>query len=260
MRFFGRRVTHDHAGELELKAKKLLKKKVFKHASEWQPFPPDERTGHALSCIEEGAKARAEGREAKVNRQMLAGLAQAKLAFVKYVLQQLAEHSATAFASIVPAGAPRPQAESFLRKDYSYLFERIFYFLEAQPREPRGLVVFDELEKTQSHILVNQMKKYFQETETGRRRAGLVVPEPFFVHSDLTTLVQVADIVAYVAVWGLQVGHMSPPKRPELRDFAQRICDLRHRVERPIDGEQRIVYSFAIIDDLRPRCEQPGES
>src|SRR5438093_132765 len=36
-------------------------------------------------------------------------------------------------------------------------------------------------------------RKYFLESEKGYQRSARVVPEPFFVHSDLTTVVQIAD-------------------------------------------------------------------
>ena len=48
-----------------------------------------------------------------------------------------------------------------LRKDYVYLFERYFYLLESLPPRDRGLVVFDEMEKSQSHVLIQQMAQYF---------------------------------------------------------------------------------------------------
>ncbi len=61
-----------------------------------------------------------------------------------------------------------------------------------------GIVVFDELEKSQSHVLINQMAEYFVRTANGRLRASRILPEPLFVHGELTSLVQVADIAVYV--------------------------------------------------------------
>ncbi len=86
--------------------------------------------------------------------------------------------------------SPRPNGD-FLRKDYSYLFERFYYILEEGPPHSQGLVVFDEIDKTRSHVLVNQMRAYFGTTAVGRCRSSRIIPEPLFVHSDLTTLVQV---------------------------------------------------------------------
>jgi hypothetical protein len=94
-------------------------------------------------------------------------------------------------------GAPAPPISTHLRKDYAYLFERFYYFLEDADPSALGIVVFDELDKAQSHILLAQMDRYFKVTQKGRQRSGRIIPEPFFVHSDLTTGVQLADLVAY---------------------------------------------------------------
>ena len=49
-------------------------------------------------------------------------------------------------------------------------------------------MVFDELEKSQSHLLTDQMRRYFADTVVGQQRSNRIIPEPFFVHSDLTDL------------------------------------------------------------------------
>lgn len=168
-----------------------------------------------------------------------------------------AQNRVKAFASIVDVSAPKPAERTMLRKDYSYLFERYFYFLEDNQTAPMGVIVFDELEKSQSHILVDQMEKYFLQTTPGRARSSHIIPEPFFVHSDLTTLVQVADLVAYIISWGVRVGQMKKPARPELNDLARQVCALRYRAFRERGTiENFSIWSFAVIDDLRPASEQ----
>lgn len=186
---FGRRVSD---GLLELKGKKLLKSKTFRQAAQMEPIPADKRRDLARALLEDGATG---------TRERIAGLAQAKLAFVSHMLALCGQFRVKAFASVVDRDAPRPEGD-FLRKDYAYLFERYFYFLEDRPGEQLGLVVFDELERSQCHILIDQMARYFRETARGQARASLVIPEPFFVHSHLTTAVQIADIVAYLTAWG----------------------------------------------------------
>jgi hypothetical protein len=42
------------------------------------------------------------------------------------------------------------------------LLERYYYFLEDKPADPSGIIVFDELEKSQSHILIGQIENYFK--------------------------------------------------------------------------------------------------
>lgn len=68
-----------------------------------------------------------------------------------------------------------------------------------------GYVIFDELDKSASHILLNQVSEYFLKTNKGRTRSRLIIPEPFFVHSEMTTMVQVADLIAYLISWGARL-------------------------------------------------------
>ena len=100
------------------------------------------------------------------------------LSFVHKVIDLAAGYNVQVFASVVDLAAPRPEPNR-LRKDYVYLFERYFYFLETLPMRERGLVVFDELDKAQSHILLQQMAAYFLGAATGRYRSSRIVPNPF---------------------------------------------------------------------------------
>lgn len=250
---FGQRIS---AADMELKARKLLKAKTFRLAGETGAIDPPERTRLAQACLAEGRRAREAGQPAKVTRLQLVALAQAKIEFVRRVFELCVRHQVRSIASIVDKDAPRPPDGSFLRKDYAYLFERFFYFLEEQPNLEQGFVVFDELEKSRSHVLVGQMTEYFKRTNKGRLRAGRIVPEPLFVHSDLTSLIQVADLVAYVVVWGLRVGKMTRPAREELEPLVDVVLQLRHRATRDLDGGPFFVWSFAVIDDLRPEIEK----
>lgn len=156
--------------------------------------------------------------------------------------------------------APRP-AGDFLRKDYAYLFERFFYYLEDISGDEMGIVVFDELEKARCRILIDQMARYFVDTAPGRTRSARIVPEPFFVHSDLTTAVQLADIVAYSLNWGVRLNRMVKPTRPEIEPFGQRAFDLRYMSRRvsEADGQMWPVYGLTYIDDLRPRAEREDQ-
>jgi Protein of unknown function (DUF3800) len=53
------------------------------------------------------------------------------------------------------------------------------------------------------------------------RKALLVapIPEPFFVHSDLTTGIQIADLIAYCLSWAYRLAGMSEPARAELAPY-----------------------------------------
>lgn len=242
---FGTRYSQ---GPREIKAKKFLKTKVFRLAKSVPAIPEPERTELAKKCLLDGAGA------GPVEQ---AALAQAKLDFVADVLELCVRYRCSLFASIIKRGAPKPVNTAMLRKDYAYLFERFFYFLEDDGPDAVGLVVFDELEKSQSHLLVGQMDTYFKQTEKGRQRASRVIPEPFFVHSDLVTGVQIVDILAYLLSWGFRFNAMTEPHRPELERYCDAIAAMRYRATREMCGKTDFeIWSLAYLDDLRPKNEQ----
>lgn len=240
-RIFGMRLFETYGSEE--KAQTLLKKKVFKHAAQMDTFCLEDRAALSREILEDGTA---------VSRERLTALAQAKLAYVSMALELSRKADATAFASIVPRTAPRPQS-GMLRKDYAYLFERFYYLLNSRPGDPMGYLVFDELDKSASHVLLNQVAHYFVRTKNGRTRSRLIIPEPFFVHSDLTTMVQVADLIAYTLSWGVRLTGMNEPKRGELDHLAAKVMKLRF-TQHTQGGYTN--YGFKIINDLRARGEQ----
>lgn len=244
-RFFGMPISNDRE---ELKARRLLKRKMFKLAGQDTSISEDDRPLLAAAALKDGANA---------TRAQLAALGQARIAYVHHVLELCAAHGVRFFASIVDPSAPTPAGQG-LRKDYAYLFERFFYFVEDQAAHERGFIVFDELERSQAHLLVNQMSAYFRATEKGRMRSGRVVPEPFFVHSDLTTGVQIADLVAYIISWNVRVAQMPKERREEMDALGQAVLNLRYRATVDLPGypDGFAVWSFAVIDDLRPGSER----
>jgi hypothetical protein len=159
----------------EIKAKNILKRKTFRLAGQAPPLLPAERAELARGLL---------STPGLPTKAKLTALGQARIAFALEVLGLAAGNRVRTFASIVKPDAPQPPAKDFLRRDYSYLFERFYAFIELQQRHKRGIVVFDEIEKSQSHILLGQMSAYFQHTNKGRTRSNRIVPEPFFVHSD----------------------------------------------------------------------------
>ena len=241
---FGRRYSD---GPRELKGKKLLKRKVFRQRDLTADLDGMDVRALAQAALDDGARADA---------PMLKALALAKLDYVASVFEICARFGCRAFASIVETDAD-PTAGDGLRKDYAYLFERFFYFLEDRAVPEQGVVVFDELEKSKSHLLIDQMYRYFSETAVGQHRASQIIPEPFFVHSDLTTGVQIADLVAYVISWGFCMPRMTKPRREELADFANQVAGLRYRAVRERLGNPQFeIWSFALITDLRTQMER----
>lgn len=241
---FGRRYS---AGASELKGTKLLKTKVFHHAALNAQVTQDEILELARAALDNGATA---------NIRQLKALALAKIAYVAEVMDICRRYDCKAFASIVETSA-YPTTSDGLRKDYAYLFERFYYFLEDQGGQDQGIIVFDELDKSKSHLLIDQTHKYFKDFAVGKLRSRLIIPEPFFVHSELTTGVQIADLLAYLISWGFRLPQMSKPSRPEMASLAAKVGQLRTRAVRSRNGNAAFeIWSFAHITDLRTRAER----
>jgi hypothetical protein len=233
---FGRKYR---ASDNEIKATKFLKKKTFRLAAQLPAIPIEKRTILARQALDDGEH---------ITKLQLTALAQAKLDYVHKLLQLCQDFRCKIFASIICDPSMIPKEKEMLRKDYIYLFERFYYFLEDKPDEPRGIVVFDELDKSSSHLLMDQMDKYFKKTAKGRYRASLIIPEPFFVHSDLTTGIQVVDFVAYILSWNFRVGKLNKPGREELNIYLELLKPLRYRTTREIgDVQDHVIWSVSVV-------------
>lgn len=225
----------------EAKATELLKRKTFRLAEQGPPMAQTERRRLTQEILTDGTAP---------NRQRLTAMGQAKIEYCRFALDLVRRHGGRVFATMVPQSAPRPPASDAMRKDYAFLFERFFHFLNGQPGDPMGFLILAEMDKSASHVLLGQVSQYFQRTKKGRSRAHLIVPEPFFVHSDLTTLVQIADIVAYTVSWGLRLRGMPASPRPELAPLVQIVERLRYK-HNTEGGET--VWGIKEIRDLRPK-------
>jgi len=242
----------------EPKAKKLLKRKRFRTASRPIDIADDQVRALAYSALRKGKVAREAGRDSSDATELeLVAYSRAVLGFVHEVLNIAARHGAVVLAAVVDRDAPRPEP-GLLRKDYVYLFERYFYYLETLPPSERGLVVFDELDKAQSHVLIQQMAAYFIGTETGRFRSSRIVPESFFVHSELTTGIFLADLVAYVLGWAWCLHGRGEPCRKDLQPYVRKIRDMEFHGEKPRQDGQGVwnLRGIVSIDDLRGRFDR----
>lgn len=249
-----------HLGEVgvEFKGKKLLKAKTFRHSSQGPPIDPESRRNLAREFLLKGWRESKGGPAEPRMKDEFTAYGQAVSAFVFRVLKLCAQFRVKTFAAMVSKKARISASPRRLRRDYAFLFERFFYYLEDYSATEMGLVVFDELEKAKSHILINQMEQYFSETEKGYQRSARIVPEPFFVHSDLTTAVQLADIVAYTLNWGIRLKQMTEPTRLEIEPFAKLALEMRYEgVRLKEDGQtERRLYGVFYLDDLRPKWER----
>ncbi len=69
----------------------------------------------------------------------------------------------------------------------------------------------------------------------------------------MTSLIQVADLIAYLIAWGLRIpGQLEAPGREELAPFAEQVWDMEFRTRRRLQGQKRAtIFGFKLIKDLR---------
>lgn len=242
----------------EVKGLKLLKRRVFTHARMADDLPTAERN----AAIDRLLIHNAEGINA--GKEELAALGQAKLIFVERALGLAADFGMQVFASIVPREAPQQKDLTFLRKDFSYLFQRFHCHVCDQEDHVHGVMIFDEQDPALSQRLLDQIHKYFRETDRGQQRAERMIPMPFFVHSELTPAIQIADLIAYIINWGLRLDSMPEPAREELKPYADKVFELRYKGRevplRKLRKHGRRTYGISYIPDLRPRFEREPSS
>jgi hypothetical protein len=210
----------------EVKAKKLLKRKTFRMAEQRIDIPADELPLLAKSFLEKGLNAHRTGTDRSIfTAREFTGYARSVLGFVDKVIDIAAGFDVKVFASIEDKKSTQEE-HTLLKKSFVYLFERYFYFLRTLPENTRGLVVFDELEKSKAQRLIQQMASYFLGTQTGEFRSSKIIPEPFFVHSELTTGVFLADLAAYTIGWGWRSSRMTQEAREEIKPFAGKLHEM----------------------------------
>lgn len=234
----------------ELKGGRLLQRDKFRYADQGPAIEPFRRKDLAYAFLQRGLHGETPRREE------FTAYGQAVLAFVGRLLGAAADFGVTVFASMVEPNAPQPADSEKLRRDYAFLFERFFYYLEDTSPAAQGILVFDELERSQCLGVIQRMEDYFLRTENGRMRSSRIIPEPFFVHSDLTTAIQTADIVCYVLNWAYRFGkRMAAPRREELVPYRKVIDPMIYRRERQEQGGFA-TYGVFYLDDLRPVSER----
>lgn len=259
IQFFG---VHLAEVGVEFKGKKLLKNKTFRHSRQGPAIEPNRRRDLTRDFLLKGWREAQGGPQEPRSRDEFTAYGQAACAFVLSILEICARHRVKTFAALVNTNARRVADPKMLRRDYAFLFQRFYYYLEDRSATEMGLVVFDELEKAQSRILIHQMERYFLETERGYQRSSRIVPEPFFVHSDLTTAVQLVDIVAYCFNWGVRLNNMTEPTRREIEPLAEVAVNMRYVGRRfdEADGREWPSYGVFYLDDLRPKQEREADA
>lgn len=241
VQYFGRRLADFGR---EIKAKRFLSKGEFKYANQMDRLPDDVRTAEAERLLLCGSRP---------TRIAITAFSQTKLLFVLAVLDLCQELGCKAFAAIIDKDTSVPNNRDLLRRDYVYFFERFYYYLSDADPLQMGVLVFDEFEKSRCHVLLSQIEAYFVKTGKGRQRCSQIIPDAFFVHSDLSVGVQLADLVAYIVSWGFRLpNYMQRPAREELEPYVERVCALRHLSHRAKEnGSDFDSWSFTFVPSLQ---------
>ena len=238
----------------ELKGSKLLNRYRFKWARQATRLPDDARRKHCRSFLTKGLEKK------PPTRDEFTAYGQACLEMARGVFELLRQLDVKLFASVIPATVTKPatfQADEYLRKDHVFLFERFFYFLEAQKQH--GLLVLDAVDRGADQRFVRRLERYFTRTLTGRYRAAWIVPVPLFVSSDMTYPVQAADMAIYCINWGFRVRSvgMAAPTREEIADdFGPWLHQLQYVGQGYRDGRVFDSYSVCYVPDPYERGQK----
>lgn len=236
-----------HQFRKELKGCKLLDKDRFKWADQSPAMSDEARRKHCRGFLTKGLEKK------QPTRDEFTAYGQACLEMARGLFQLLRDHKAQLFASAIPRNTVKPntyEATEYLRKDQVFLLERYFYFLEG--KKEHGLLVMDEVDKTDDRRFVRRLEGYFGKSQTGRYRSHWIVPSPFFVSSDMAYPIQAADMAIYCVNWGFRLPSrgMDAVTREEIAsEFGPWLNQLQFRGEAYRDGNVYPEYGIVFVPD-----------
>lgn len=236
-----------HQFKTEIKGCKLLDKDRIRWAAQGPAMPEEERRKHCRGFLTKGLEKK------PPTRAEFTAYGQASLEMATGIFELLSNHDAHLFAAAIPRGVRKPntfEAEEYLRKDHVFLLERFFYFLEKE--QEHGLLVMDEVDKTEDRRFVRRLESYFRKTQTGRYRSAWIVPVPFFVSSDMAYPIQAADLAIYCLNWGFRLPRrgMNAPVREEIAvDYGPWLNRLQFRGQGYREGEVYDSYGIVFVPD-----------
>lgn len=227
----------------EIKGEKLVDKDRYRWAMQADRLTDAERRKGARAFLTKGLQ-----KQSPTSFEFLS-YGQACLEMARGIFELLQSHGAKLFACAIARGARAPegfQQTDYLRKDQVFLFERFFYFLEAQ--KDHGLLVMDETDKVEDRRFLARLERYFTVTGPGRQRTAWIVPAPLFVSSDMSVGVQAADVCLYCLNWGFRLPQwrgVSPVRLEIERDFRPQLDHLQWQG----DGYRgsRSFHSYGIV-------------
>lgn len=236
-----------HRYKTEVKGHRLLDKNRFMWAAQDARLDDVARRKYALGFLNKGVEKKSP------TRQEFTAYGQACLEMARGIFQLLRSHQARLFSAVIPRSVKKPdtfEAEEFLRKDFVYLLERFFYYLEL--KNQMGLLVMDQTDQTEDRRFVRRLERYFSATQTGRYRTARIVPSPFFVASDMTYPIQAADVCIYCVNHGFRLvpQGMDADVRPEIQsEFLPYLRDLEFHGDGEKDGKVFRCHGIVFVPD-----------
>jgi hypothetical protein len=169
--------------------------------------------------------------------------------YTNEVLRICRQQSGVIFAII----EPRPNQESFealnqllLPKSFKYLFERINKYCICVNSDEKGIMIFDSQDMRKNEVLSRKISNFFY-----RSRAALdinnIIPEPYFVSSNICYGIQLADLAAYIVAQKFS-------GRNELIPFYNQIRDLQFK---SIDEDTEYQLNGIKLIKNEPTPEEP---
>jgi hypothetical protein len=236
-----------HRYGTEIKGHKLLDKDRFKWAAQDPPLDDVARRKHALAFLNKGVEKK------PPTRLEFTAFGQACLTMARGIFELLRTHAGTLFAAAIPRRVRKPatfEAEEYLRKDQVFLLERFFYFLEA--KQETGLLVMDQTDQKLDREFVRRLERYFTASNTGRYRSARIVPSPFFVSSEMTYPVQVADVCIYCLNHAFRIpsrGMDAPVRRDIETESRSWLFALQFEGEGYREGNVFHVYGITYVEN-----------
>lgn len=235
----------------EIKGSKLLNTEKFKWSKQGPIQPDEERQKGCRRFLTAHLEHRAP------SKNDFTSYGQACLQMANGILDLLLKYKVHIIASCIKKGIQKPkdfQFEHFLRKDHCYLLER-FSFLLKKCKED-GIIIMDQVEKVFDKKFSRQVKSFLSYSSFGIQLRSHIVPEPLFIESDISSLIQIADVCIYIINLGYRKSKsMTEPARNEIQTlFEEKIAKLEFKCK---DSHKYSVYGITFTP--KPYTERKKE-
>lgn len=169
--------------------------------------------------------------------------------YFKFCLDLLRDYEAILFAIVIPRKDLRLRLDRQLRKDYSFLFERYFHFLNSHHDNQIGYLIRSKYNNESRCVDELQIRDYFNNTTKGRLRSRLIMPEILSCDGSMSVLVHVSRIITFVVSQSVRMSGMDIPVNTSLLEVANLCNKLRFSY---VADNGKKDWSFKFVSDLSP--------